>query len=60
MIQADQPLFEKHITSLAVGASGACELRLRHKNGGIVWVASFAKIVQEPEHPELLLCMGIG
>ncbi|MDP2044686.1 MAG: PAS domain S-box protein, partial [Deltaproteobacteria bacterium] len=37
---------------------GACELRLRHKNGGIVWVASFAKIVKEPEQPELLHIYG--
>jgi PAS domain S-box-containing protein len=58
VIQEDQPLFEKQITGLAGGASGACELRLRHKNGGMVWVASFAKIVQEPEQPELLHLYG--
>ena len=58
VIEADQPLFEKHIIGLAVGASGNCELRLRHKNGGIVWVASFAKIVQEPDQPELLHIYG--
>ena len=58
VIEADQPLFEKHITGLAAGSSGTCELRLRHKNGGIVWVASFAKIVQEPEQPELLHLYG--
>ena len=58
VIEADQPLFEKHITGLAAGSSGTCELRLRHKNGGIVWVASFAKIVQEPEQPELLSLYG--
>ena len=58
VIEADQPRFEKHITGLAAGSSGACELRLHHKNGGVVWVASFAKIVQEPEHPELLSLYG--
>jgi PAS domain S-box-containing protein len=58
VIEADQPRFEKQITGLAVGSSGACELRLRHKNGGIVWVAAFAKIVQEPEQPELLSMYG--
>lgn len=58
VIEADQPRFEKHITGLAPGSSGACELRLKHKNGGIVWVASFAKIVQEPEQPELLSLYG--
>ena len=54
MIEADQPRFEKHITGLAAGSSGDCELRLRHKNGGIVWVASFAEIVKDQEQPELL------
>ena len=58
MIEADQPLFERHVTGLAAGSSGTCELRLRHKNGGIVWVASFAKVVQEPEQPELLSLYG--
>ena len=58
VIEADQPLFERHITGLAAGSSGTCELRLRHKNGGIVWVASFAKIVQEPEQPRLLHIYG--
>jgi two-component system, cell cycle sensor histidine kinase and response regulator CckA len=58
VIEADQPRFGKHITGLAAGFSGACELRLRHKNGGIVWVASFAKIVQEPEQFELLHIYG--
>ena len=58
VIEADQPRFEKHITGLAAGSSGACELRLRHKNGGIVWVASFAKIFQEPGQPELLSLYG--
>ena len=58
VIEADQPLFVKNISGLAVGSSSACELRLRHKKGGIVWVASFAKIVQEPEQPELLRIYG--
>ena len=58
MVEADQPRFEEDITGLAAGASGVSELRLRHKNGGIVWVASFAKVVQEPEQPELRRIYG--
>ena len=58
VIEADQPVFAKNITGLAAGASGTCELRLRHKNGGTVWVASFAKIVPQPEQPELSLSMA--
>ncbi len=37
--------FEKHVTGLAPGNSGICELRLRHKNGSIVWVQSSAECV---------------
>jgi PAS domain S-box-containing protein len=58
VIEADQPLFEKHITGLDPGSSAACELRLRHKNGGIIWVESFAKIVSDPEQPERLAIYG--
>ena len=58
IIEADHPRFEKNIIGLAAGTSGTCELRLRHQNGGIVWVASFAKIVQEPDQPELLHIYG--
>lgn len=58
VIGEDQPLFEKYVAGLAVGSSGACELRLRHQNGQIVWVASFAEIVGQPEQPELLHLYG--
>jgi PAS domain S-box-containing protein len=58
VIEGDQPLFEQHITGLVAGASGVCELRLRHKNGGIVWVASFAKIVPIPEQPRTFSIYG--
>jgi two-component system, cell cycle sensor histidine kinase and response regulator CckA len=58
VIEADRPLFEKHVRGLAVGSSGACELRLRHKNGGSVWVASFAEFVQEPGQPGFLHLYG--
>ena len=49
VVKEDLPLFEKHVVGLSSGSSSSCELRLRHKNGDIVWVASFAKCLQEPE-----------
>jgi two-component system sporulation sensor kinase A len=49
IVKEDMPLFEKHVIGLSSGSSSSCELRLRHKNGDIVWVASFAKCLQEPE-----------
>jgi len=48
VIEEDLPLFQKHVSGLTVGSSGTCELRLRHKNGGVIWVASFAECVKEP------------
>jgi signal transduction histidine kinase len=47
VIEEDLPLFQKHVSGLTVGSSSTCEIRLRHKNGGVVWVASFAECVQE-------------
>jgi PAS domain S-box-containing protein len=58
VIEADQPRFEKYIAGLGTGGSGACELRLRHKNGGIVWVASFAKTVPILEQPGTFSIFG--
>lgn len=48
----DLELFERKVTQLAPGASGSCELRLRHRDGHVVWVASYAECVQDPERPE--------
>ena len=47
VLAEDLPDFEKHVTGLAAGNSGICELRLRHKNGDIVWVQSFAECIAE-------------
>ena len=52
VIEEDLSLFDKHVNGLAPGSSVACELRLRHKNGGIVWVSSFAECVKISEQPE--------
>jgi PAS domain S-box-containing protein len=41
--------FEKYVTGLAPGNSGICELRLRHKDGSIIWVQSFAQCMENPE-----------
>jgi two-component system cell cycle sensor histidine kinase/response regulator CckA len=58
VIEEDLLLFEKYVTGLPVGSSAACELRLRHKDGGIVWVASYAEIVKQQEQPELFRIYG--
>jgi PAS domain S-box-containing protein len=58
VIEEDLPLFEKHVTSLVAGSSDSCELRIRHKNGKIVWVASFAECVKEPGPSERIYLYG--
>jgi PAS domain S-box-containing protein len=49
VIDEDLPLFKKHISSLEPGNASSCELRLRHKNGGIVWVASYSECSREED-----------
>lgn len=39
----DLDSFKHNISGLTPGSSSACELRLRHKNGAIIWVASSAE-----------------
>ena len=59
VVEEDQPLFSENVIGLAPAHYGFCELRIKHKNGGIVWVASSAECVQEePRTPGLLLLYG--
>ncbi len=44
----DQTLFKRHVTRLHPAESGSCELRLLHKNGDLIWVASYAECVASP------------
>ncbi len=52
------PEFEKHVTGLTTGNSGICELRLRHKNGNVIWVQSFAECTTNPEPPQQPILYG--
>ncbi|MEW6033827.1 MAG: MEDS domain-containing protein [Chloroflexota bacterium] len=52
VVDDDLPLFEKHVIGLLPGQSASCELRLRHRNGEVVWVTSYAECVTETETPE--------
>jgi two-component system cell cycle sensor histidine kinase/response regulator CckA len=51
VVEEDLALFKKHVTDLAPGSSGSCELRIRHKNGHIEWVTSYTDCVLEAEEP---------
>ena len=58
VVEEDIDLFEKNVIGLAPGFQGACELRIRNKNGGVVWVSSFAECVPDPQIPDRLLIYG--
>jgi two-component system, cell cycle sensor histidine kinase and response regulator CckA len=48
----DRSLFERSVTGLAPGDSCECELRLRKKDGSLVWMVSYARCVLSPEDPD--------
>jgi len=51
VVEQDMALFEENVIGLAPGSQGSCELRIRHKNGDVVWVSSFVECVLEPQTP---------
>ena len=58
VVEQDQSLFEQNVTGLTPGTQSSCQLRISHKNGGIVWIASSAKCVQDPKSAGRLLLYG--
>ncbi|MEI7663125.1 MAG: PAS domain S-box protein, partial [Bacteroidota bacterium] len=54
----DTQLFDQHVPGLAPGSSGNCELRLRHKNGNLVWVASYAECTEDDSRSGNLIIYG--
>ncbi len=51
VIDEDIPVFEKNVTGLSPGESVRCELRIRRKDGGIMWLSSYAKCVTDLKEP---------
>ncbi|NOU47750.1 MAG: response regulator [Bacteroidales bacterium] len=47
IIDEDFDIFTTNISNLVPGNSSSCELRMKHKNGKIVWIESFAECVIE-------------
>ena len=58
VIEEDLALFEKNVTDLIPGSDGMCELRIQRKDGGIVWIASYAKCVRESVIPGRIRLYG--
>ncbi|MGO9738648.1 MAG: PAS domain S-box protein, partial [Desulfomonilaceae bacterium] len=58
VVDEDLPIFDRHVTGLTPGTSASSELRVRHKDGTIVWVSSFAECVLESESADGLRLYG--
>jgi PAS domain S-box-containing protein len=51
VIEEDIPLFEKNVVGLSAGQSISVEFRIRHKNGEIIWVTSYAECMADAKTP---------
>jgi len=51
VIDEDIPVFEKNVTGLSPGESVRCELRIRRKDGCIMWLSSYAQCVTDQKEP---------
>ena len=58
VIDEDLPEFEKKVTGLEPGQSARSEIRIRRKNGDVVWLASYATCVADPRDPACLILYG--
>ena len=58
VVEDDLALFEKNVIGLAPGSHSLCELRISHKNGDIVWIASYAECFMATETPEHFILYG--
>ncbi|HOD28547.1 MAG TPA: PAS domain S-box protein [Syntrophales bacterium] len=51
VMDEDLPLFDRHVTGLPPGQSMSTDLRLRHKDGRISWVTSYAECIEDATSP---------
>ena len=58
VVDDDRPLFEKNVTGLPPGDSSKCELRLRKRDGALIWMDSYARCVASPDGAEGLRLFG--
>ncbi len=59
VLDEDLPLFNRHVLQVAPGNRASCELRLRHRHGGVVWVASHVECVASSEFPGQRVLYGV-
>ena len=51
VIEEDYPIFKANVLNIKSGERAACELRIRHKNGSIVWLQSQTECFENPKNP---------
>ncbi len=51
VIEEDRPRFDEKVMGCAPGTSATCELRIRHKDGSVRWLASSVECVLSREAP---------
>ena len=49
VLPEDRPLFEQHVTRLAPGQSGDTVMRVRHRDGLVRYLRSFAQVEADPD-----------
>jgi len=58
VIEDDLPVFNRDVIGLSPGESTRSEIRIRGKDGRIIWLASFAECVTDPHDPTCYLLYG--
>ena len=49
VVEEDRVLFTKNVINLKAGESGSAELKIRRKNGDVVWIQSYAECISESD-----------
>ncbi len=58
VIDEDFPIFKTRILGLLPGHSDVCQLRLKRKDGSIVWIQTTAECVKDPSGADLNILYG--
>jgi PAS domain S-box-containing protein len=51
VVDKDLPVFAENVTGLAPGERSSCELRIRQKNAGVVWIGCRTACFADPASP---------
>jgi PAS domain S-box-containing protein/putative nucleotidyltransferase with HDIG domain len=58
VLEEDLAIFDKNVIDLTPNLKGFCELRIRHKNGDIVWITSHTECFMATETSEHFILYG--